>query len=63
MDLIVAIGHIVAGIFHLAESQNEYTLRGCETIAIINQVALFASNLWFVILAIDLLKAIQNPFR
>ncbi len=63
MDFIVAMGHIFAGIFRLAESQDESTLRGCETVGVINQVALFASNLSFVILAIDLLKAIQNPFR
>lgn len=63
MDMVIAIGHIASGIFGLAEAKTEPLLRGCETVAVINQFALFASNLWFVILAVDLVKAIMNPFR
>ena len=63
MDLVIALGHIVAMIFGLPQAESESTLKGCRAIGVINEVALVASNLWYVMLALDLFKAIRNPFR
>ena len=63
MDLLIALSHIVAGPSHLAEATTHAHFIGCATLGCINQVALLASNFWFVVLALDLLKAIRNPFR
>ena len=63
VDFVIALGHLVATAFHLSRADTEARLAGCRTIGVINEVALVASNLWYVMLAIDLLKAIRNPFR
>ena len=63
MDLLIALGHIVSGIFHLAEIKTVADVWGCGIIGSLNEVALVASNLWYVVLAVDLIKAIRNPFR
>ena len=63
MDLVIALGHIAAVIFQLSEAKSDQTLIGCKVIGVINEVALVASNLWYVMLALDLFKAIRNPFR
>ena len=63
MDLLIAVGHIVAAIFNLSEAETDGHLIGCKVIGVINEVALVASILWYVMLALDLIKAIRNPFR
>ena len=63
MDLVIALGHIVAMIFHLSEAESFCTLIGCKVIGVINEMALVASSFWYVMLAVDLIKAIRNPFR
>ena len=63
MDLLIAVGHIVATIFHLSEAECDRTLVGCQVIGVISEIALVASNVWYVMLALDLIKAIRNPFR
>lgn len=63
MDLVIALGHIVAMIFHLSEAESFHTLIGCKVIGVINEMALVASSFWYVMLAVDLIKAIRNPFR
>ena len=63
VDFVIALGHIVAMIFSLSKAECAGTLTGCKVIGVINEIALFASDLWYVTLAVDLLKAIRNPFR
>lgn len=63
MDLAIALGHIVSGIFRLSEINTVAAVWGCGIIGTLNEVALVASNLWYVVLAVDLIKAIRNPFR
>ena len=63
MDLVISVGHIFAAIFQLSEAENDRTLIGCKVFGVINEVALIASSLWYVMLALDLIKAIRNPFR
>ena len=63
MDFFIALGHIVAMVFSLPPSKSEHTLNGCKVLGVVNEIALVASNLWYVMLALDLLKAIRNPFR
>lgn len=63
MDFLIALGHIIVAIFHLSEAKSDRTLIGCKVVGVINEVALVASNLWYVMLALDLFKAIRNPFR
>ena len=63
MDLVIALGHIVTLFFRLSKAESEETLTGCRVLGVINEVALVASNLWYVMLALDLIKAIRNPFR
>ena len=63
MDLVIALGHIVAVIFSLSKASSDRALIGCQVIGVVTEIALVASNLWYVMLAVDLLKAIRNPFR
>lgn len=64
MDFVVAVGHIVAGVANLAGSDlHDPEGKACMTLGIVNQFALVASNLWYVFLAVDLIRAIRNPFR
>lgn len=63
MDLVIGLGHIIAAIFQLSEAENDGTYKGCQAIGVISEVALIASTLWYVMLALDLIKAIRNPFR
>ena len=63
MDSVIAVGHISAMIFHLSEAEHNGTLIGCKVFGVINEIALMASSLWYVMLAVDLIKAIRNPFR
>jgi hypothetical protein len=62
-DLVIALGHIIAAVFSLSKIGSDGALNGCKVIGVINEIALIASNLWYVMLAVDLLKAIRNPFR
>ena len=63
MDLMIAVTHIVTTFAHLSEAECKATRIGCQVIGIINEFALVASSFWYVILAVDLIKAIRNPFR
>lgn len=63
MDLLIAVGHIVATIFNLSEAECDDALFGCQVIGVICEIALVASNVWYAMLALDLIKAIRNPFR
>lgn len=63
MDLLIAVGHIIATIFSLSEAECDSALVGCQVIGVINEIALVASNVWYAMLALDLIKAIRNPFR
>ncbi len=63
MDLFLAVSHICASLASLPEAHDEDRLHGCAAVGVFNQIALFASNCWYVVLAFDLAKAIQNPFR
>ena len=63
MDLLLALTHIVSWIGQLSEAECNATRTGCQVIGIINEFALVASSFWYVILAVDLIKAIRNPFR
>ena len=63
MDLIIAMGHIIAMPFGLPQAESRSSLIGCRMLGVINEIALIASNLWYVMLALDLYKAIRNPFR
>ena len=61
--MVIALGHITAVPFGLPQAETRSTLIGCRVLGVINEVALVASNLWYVMLALDLYKAIRNPFR
>lgn len=59
MDFIIALGHMVAGAFELALNNG----RPCKVLGVINEFTLVASNLWYIFLAVDLIRAIRNPFK
>lgn len=63
MDFVIAMGHIISVISNVSKAEDDAALVGCKVIGVINEVALIASNLWYVMLAVDLVKAIRNPFR
>lgn len=68
MDLVIALGHIVAGFssiagHDLASSKEPGTMHACQVLGVLNELALVASNLWYVLLSVDLVRAIRNPFR
>lgn len=63
VDLVIALGHIVAMMFRLSQAETKSTLASCKVLGVINETALVASNMWYVMLAMDLIKAIRNPFR
>ena len=65
MDFLIAIGHIVSGAANLpgASDSDPGKQGACAALGAINQFALVASNLWYVFLAVDLIRAIRNPFR
>lgn len=67
LDFLIALGHIVA---FIARLQNGPDLRysdsrkyGCMALGAFNVFTLMASNMWYLVLAVDLVKAIRNPFR
>lgn len=64
MDFLIAIGHIVSGAANLpgASDSDPGKQGACAALGAINQFALVASNLWYVFLAVDLIRAIRNPF-
>ena len=61
--MLIAVGHIIAFIFKLPESRTVEQVAGCAILGTFNEFALVASNLWYTLLAWDLIKAIRNPFR
>lgn len=63
MDMLIAVTHIVSWMGQLSEAECNARRNGCRVIGIINEFALVASSFWYVILAVDLIKAIRNPFR
>jgi len=63
IDLLIAISHIASAGAHLTHIQDNHRKNGCIALGVFNEFALIASNLWYLILAVDLLKAIRNPFR
>jgi len=63
MDFVIALSHIISASLKLTEAQTPELLVGCYALGCINQMALFASNLWFLLLSVDLIQAIRNPFR
>lgn len=63
MDFVIAVGHILAGIASLAGSEHDPRRKACMALGTVNEFALVASNLWYVFLAVDLIRAIRNPFR
>ena len=63
VDLVIALGHIIAAILSLSKVECDNALIGCKVIGVINEIALVASNLWYMMLTLDLFKAIRNPFR
>lgn len=63
MDFVIAMGHIIAGIFTLAQSDTYVKKGACAALGTVNELSLMASNLWYVVLAVDLIRAIRNPFR
>ena len=63
MDLVIAVSHIVAGIHPLAGSPDFAEEGACKALGVLNEFALIASNIWYIFLAVDLLRAIRNPFQ
>jgi len=63
VDCLIAIGHILSFVFSLPESRTEGQVIGCAILGTFNEFALVSSNLWYTVLALDLIKAIRNPFR
>lgn len=64
MDFVIAMGHIVSGIAQLTDSRDNIDKRrACMALGTINEFALIASDLWYVFLAVDLIRAIRDPFR
>eukprot|EP00118_Oscarella_pearsei_P016650 m.160912 g.160912 ORF g.160912 m.160912 type:complete len:729 (+) comp38791_c0_seq12:54-2240(+) len=59
-DAILAVLGIVVSAMRL--SNNEDDCQGCLAPSMIFQFSVFSSSAWYVILAIDLLLAIRNPF-
>ena len=62
-DFVIVTGHIIAAVFELSRAETDERLEGCQFLGLVNEVALVASNMWYIMLALDLLKAIRNPFR
>lgn len=64
MDFVIAVGHIMAGVSTLAVNHPDSPKgKVCMALGTVNEFALVASNLWYVFLAVDLIRAIRNPFR
>ena len=64
MDFVIALGHIVSGAAKLVNAGNDGGRRNaCIVLGTINEFALMASDLWYIFLAVDLIRAIRNPFR
>ena len=63
IDFMIAVGHIAAGIHPLAGSPNGPEHTACQILGVVNEFALISSNLWYIFLAVDLLRAIRNPFQ
>ena len=66
MDLVIAVGHVTAMIFAIHSrnfSSDEVFINYCRVLGVVNEFALMASNLWYVFIAVDLCRAIRNPFR
>ena len=63
MDFLIAIAHIVSYGARLTDIDDDGRHYGCIVVGAFTAFALMASNLWYLVLAVDLLKAIRNPFR
>ena len=63
LDLLISVGHVVAIAADLKRQNDparEYT---CSVLGGFNTFTLMASNMWYLVLAVDLAKAIRNPFK
>lgn len=63
LDLLIAIGHVVSALAGLTEHTGMSSRYGCVVLGGFNTFTLMASDMWYLILAVDLVKAIRNPFR
>ena len=62
LDFIIAIAHIVSVFANfVGQKQTEHVV-GCELVGCVFEFSLVAANLWYAVLAYDLMKAIRNPF-
>lgn len=60
---MIALGHIIAALARIQNSLDEGKRYGCIALGAFNVFTLVASNMWYLVLAVDLVKAIRNPFR
>ena len=65
LDSLIALGHIVSALANLTDEgdEGEAKMVGCSVLGGFNMFTLLASNMWYLVLAMDLVKAIRNPFR
>ena len=63
LDSLIALGHIVSVLADLTREGDSGRMVGCSVLGGFNMFTLLASNLWYLVLAVDLMKAIRNPFR
>ena len=62
---MIAVGHIVSSLGNLVDQTGSGTGRrdACSALGGFNVFMLVASNMWYLVLAVDLVKAIRNPFK
>ena len=63
LDLLIAVGHVVAISADLQRQDDPARKYTCSVLGGFNTFTLMASNLWYLVLAVDLAKAIRNPFK
>ena len=63
LDSLIALGHIVSALANLTDEGDPGRMVGCSVLGGFNTFTLLASNMWYLVLAMDLVKAIRNPFR
>lgn len=57
IDLLIALGHIVSFLAHFFDH-----VAACQVLGVYFEFLFFSANLWYGVLAYDLIKAIRNPF-
>ena len=63
LDSLIALGHIISGLADLTSESDPIRMTGCSVLGGLNTFMLTASSIWYLVLALDLVKAIRNPFR